>query len=236
MKLKCLTLSNLEQVRQWRNKQLESLRTPFLLTKEHQEKFYHDVICNRQANARFWGIWEAVNKDVKYEDYITSNGAVSFARKDLPGYPVIENNDGRFGYGTEELKKAVDKLKKQDVFIGMCGLESISWENRLAEVSLLLNPDYPMDKYGKEALHLLLHEGFMNMSLENIYTETYYCNPNLLFWEAMNIKFNPTIKGESDMIVLPNRKYHNGKYWNSLYINISKGAFMTHENLISQPA
>jgi len=60
MKLKVLSLSDVEQVRQWRNEQLDSLRTSFPLTKEQQERFYADVVCNRQANARYWGVWEDI--------------------------------------------------------------------------------------------------------------------------------------------------------------------------------
>ena len=57
MKLKALSLPDLEKVRLWRNEQQSMLRTPFLLTQEQQARFYSEVICNRQANARFWGIW-----------------------------------------------------------------------------------------------------------------------------------------------------------------------------------
>jgi hypothetical protein len=33
-------------------------RTPYPLTQEQQGRFYQKVICNRNANARYWGIWE----------------------------------------------------------------------------------------------------------------------------------------------------------------------------------
>jgi len=63
VKLKELIFENVEQVRQWRNKCFEALRTPFLLTKEMQEQFYKDVICNRNAHARYWGVWETKTPD-----------------------------------------------------------------------------------------------------------------------------------------------------------------------------
>jgi RimJ/RimL family protein N-acetyltransferase len=47
----------MEPIRLWRNGCLESLRTPFLLTCEMQEAFYRNVVCNRKADARYWGIW-----------------------------------------------------------------------------------------------------------------------------------------------------------------------------------
>jgi hypothetical protein len=172
MKLKCLTLPDLEQVRQWRNEQLESLRTPFYLTKEQQEQFHKTVICNRQANARFWGIWE------RYD------------------------------------------------FIGMVGLENMQWESRLAEISLLISPDYA-DK-SEEALSLLLHEGFMNMNLVNIYTEVYACSPYRKFWLEQAVKYGCIIS------VLPCRKYYNNTYWPSHYINFNKGDYL--ENTVSESA
>jgi RimJ/RimL family protein N-acetyltransferase len=63
MKLKELTLENCEQIKQWRNECLEALRTPFLLTKEMQEQFYKDIICSRDARARYWGVWECTTND-----------------------------------------------------------------------------------------------------------------------------------------------------------------------------
>jgi len=172
MKLKALTLLDIEQVRQWRNLQIEMLRTPFPLTEEQQAKFYSEVISNRQANARYWGI------------------------------------------------------KEKENLIGMAGLENIQFENRLAEISLLLTPG-AMEEHGAKALNLLLHEGFMNMNLENIFTEVYECSPHLQFW--MNI----VVKYDTCFARLPNRKYYNGEYWSSFYINFNKEDYL--ENIISEP-
>ena len=172
MELKCLSLYDIQKVRRWRNEQLEMLRTSFPLTEEMQEDFYKNVICNRNSNSKFWGIWT----------------------------------------GSE--------------FIGICGLENIQWENRNSEISLLLNPEYPLNKHGKEVLKLLLYEGFMNMNLENIYTEVYDCHKELSFWYDMIKKYKCMFSA------LPNRKYYNGKYHNSTYINFNKEDF--NENLISK--
>lgn len=57
IQLRALCLDDMELVRQWRNGCLESLRTPFLFTREMQETFYRDVVCSRKADARYWGIW-----------------------------------------------------------------------------------------------------------------------------------------------------------------------------------
>jgi hypothetical protein len=130
-------------------------------------------------------------------------------------------------------RKEMPKTKtKSDKLIGMCGLENICWENRNAEISLIFNSEYSMDEYGEEALKLLLYEGFMNMSLENIYAEVYECNPCLRFWESVYSRYN----GSLNMSILPERKYYNGKFYNSIYVNINKGAFLRYENTFSKPA
>ena len=116
--------------------------------------------------------------------------------------------------------------REKDILIGMIGLENIQWENRLAEISLLLTPG-GMVKVGSKALKLLLHEGFMNMNLENIFVEVYECNPNLPFWMNMVEKYDTCV------VRLPNRKYYNGEYWPSYYINFNKEDFLEHENTIS---
>jgi len=46
-----------EEVRQWRNKLKGVLRTPFFLTDKMQTDFYNNVICNRNSNNRFWGVY-----------------------------------------------------------------------------------------------------------------------------------------------------------------------------------
>lgn len=162
MKLKVLSLLDVEQVRQWRNETLVSLRTPFLLTQEMQTKFYSDVVCNRQADARYWGIWE-------------------------------------------------DKI-----LIGMCGLENISWENRNAEISIILNPEYHGKGYGSKAIALLFKHGFDYLNLENIFGECYFSNPSVGFWRKICRDYG------AKSCNLPNRKYWKGKYYDSLYFNITK--------------
>ena len=57
MEFRELTMTDCEKVRQWRNQCLYALRTPFQLTQEMQEDFYKNTVCNRNAKARFWGIW-----------------------------------------------------------------------------------------------------------------------------------------------------------------------------------
>ena len=61
MKLQAPTAQNLEEVRLWRNQTLQAWRTPYLLTEEMQADFYRDVVCDRNANSRWWGVHDKHN-------------------------------------------------------------------------------------------------------------------------------------------------------------------------------
>lgn len=56
MILKELTRADCEHAREWRNQSLETLRTPYALTKEMQSEFYDNIICNRSSPHRYWGV------------------------------------------------------------------------------------------------------------------------------------------------------------------------------------
>lgn len=194
MKLKALSLSDLEQVRLWRNEQIEMLRTPFLLTREQQAVFYRDVVCNRRANARYWGIWDKREVGCWADEHDIT--------------PI-----------------------REEMFIGMCGIENIQWENRLGEISLLLNG--ADTSAFKQSVCLVLQQGFMNLNLDSIYTEVYDCSPNIEFWLAL---FKEYKKEKFSYPVLPNRKYFDGQYFDSLYLNFTKEDFLEHENTFSKSA
>lgn len=79
-----LELSDMESIRRWRNQCLPYLRTPFALTKEMQEDWYKNEICNRNSRSRFWAI-EVPGK-------ITHTPIESIQGKPkLVGYGGIEN-------------------------------------------------------------------------------------------------------------------------------------------------
>lgn len=191
MKLRPLTLSDCEQVRQWRNENLAMLRTPFMLTEEMQAEFYHNVVCNRNANARYWGVIEELPDKVNM-----------------------------YAAGIKEPYDTFETDTTHIELIGMIGLENISWENRNAEISIILNPDYQRKGYGTQAVDLLLDQGFNYLNLENIYGECYECNPALGFWHKMANKYAD--KYNPKPVWLANRKYWQGKYYDSLYVNFEK--------------
>ena len=172
------TKEDVEKARQWRNEVLETLRTPFPLTKEMQEDFYHNVICNRQAPSRFWAVQRVWDE------------------KHLAG-----------------------KTEAKFQTVGLVGLVGIEWENRLAEISMMINPSEKGKGYGTKALGLLLAKGFRELNLENIYGECYTCNPAICFWKKMIARYSIL----SYSTTLPNRKFWDGKYWDGLYFNFERG-------------
>ncbi|KKM21826.1 hypothetical protein LCGC14_1631530 [marine sediment metagenome] len=56
MMLDVLSKEDCEQVRLWRNQCLETLRTPYPLTKEMQEDFYRDVVMNPHSKHKYYAI------------------------------------------------------------------------------------------------------------------------------------------------------------------------------------
>jgi RimJ/RimL family protein N-acetyltransferase len=102
------------------------------------------------------------------------------------------------------------------VFIGMVGLCNISLENRNAEISIVIDPELRGTGHGEKALLHLLNKGFNELNLDNIYGESYRCNPDIGFWEAMIDKF------EAYSVDLKNNKFHDGQYWDSLWFNFTR--------------
>ena len=178
-----------ERARVWRNQNLAVLRTPYMLTEEQQETFYREVVCNRQSNARFWGIW--IETDI-----------------------IIRNIPIKSGR-----------------FIGMAGLVNIGWENRNAEISVIIDPVYQENEETQEEIFQgLLRQGFYHLNLENIYAECYTCSPYYDFWLRIAGEY------EASKAKLPQRKFWNDQYWDSLYINFNKGAFYENSIIKSKSA
>ena len=161
MILRALELADMEQIRKWRNACLDTLRTPFELTKEQQEEWYTSEICNRTSRSRFWGITD------KYGSLI--------------------------GYG---------------------GIENIQWENSIGEISLMINPKMHRKGNGTLAAKAILNKAFSSLNLHTVYAECYTNNPATTFWANVFSKGYRTI--------LPNRKYCNGKYYDSIYFSLDR--------------
>jgi len=111
-------------------------------------------------------------------------------------------------------------IRKGDRLIGQGGLTNIEWENRIAEISLIMDPKLRGKGYGRRSADLLLAYGFNTLNLENIYGEVYTCNRAIGFWETIAKGYN------GYMTRLPGRKYWNGWYWDSIYFNVNRSGFI----------
>lgn len=107
--------------------------------------------------------------------------------------------------------------EETEELVGYGGLNPISWENRIGEIALLIGTEYQKSKfkYGQRAIELILEEGFKNLNLKTIYGE-HYMGENKYFWEKIIKKYNFTTAR------LPNKKFHNGRYLDSIYFSLDR--------------
>lgn len=102
----------------------------------------------------------------------------------------------------------------QDKFIGFPGLTGIEWENGLAEISLVVNPDEQQKGFGAEIVRMVLEEAFGNMGLKTIYGECYECNPAVEFWKKT------TDERGGYYTMIPRRKRWQGQLYDALHFSI----------------
>lgn len=100
--------------------------------------------------------------------------------------------------------------------VGFGGLTFIEWENRIARISLILDPAIRGKGLGEKAVDLILDKAFNYMNLKTVCGECYKCNPAWEFWLKIVKKYN----GASH--VLPCRKFWNGTYHDSLFFAMSQ--------------
>ena len=122
----------------------------------------------------------------------------------LRWFESLENSNHRY-WGCVEGEKLV----------AVAGLTYISWDNRSAEISLIVDPEQKKKGFGREAVERTLAMGFGRMNLEVIYGECYECAHNVGFWR----KALPT---RTTWVDLPDRKYWNGEYWGSHYFSVRR--------------
>jgi len=105
-------------------------------------------------------------------------------------------------------------------FLGMGGITYISWENRIGEITLIIDPEKRKDGLGEKAVDLLLDQAFNHLNLKTVFGECYGANEKgCSFWQSITVKYN------GFTTALPNRKYWKGVYENSLYFSIDKDDF-----------
>lgn len=92
-------------------------------------------------------------------------------------------------------------------FVAFGGLTNIDYINGHAEVSLIINPKLYKKGIGRRFVKELLHFAKNRLRLNIIYGECFMCNPAVKFWQKL----------ADNTVILPHRKWWDGKYWDSLY-------------------
>lgn len=107
--------------------------------------------------------------------------------------------------------KMYEIWSKDAVHIGVCGLTSINWQNRNAEFSLYIAPEYQGKKLSKPALLTLFYHGFKNLGLKSIWGETFEGNHARRIFQDIGMK--------EDGI---RRQFYwkDGKFWDAHMVSI----------------
>lgn len=108
------------------------------------------------------------------------------------------------------------------------GITDIETENGLGEISLLVKPHLVGSGVGEESVELLLNHAFNKLRLQTVYGECYSCNEKgLKFWQKICKKYKARVA------VLPNRKFWEGKFYDSLYFSIDATVFRSGQRVQS---
>jgi len=102
----------------------------------------------------------------------------------------------------------------------MGGITNIQWENRIGEISLIIDPENTGRGLGSDAAEALLAEAFGNMGLKTVFGECYMCNEAWHFWKKIKTKYNGL------ETILPNRKLWKGVFYDSYYFSIDTDGFV----------
>ena len=103
--------------------------------------------------------------------------------------------------------------------IGICGLININFEQKNAEVAIILGEKETHGKgIGTEILRLLLEYGFKKLKLHRISAEIFEYN-------IISIKLFETLNFEYEL-TLNQRLWRKGRWWNVLVYSILEGKFL----------
>ena len=89
----------------WRNEVPEILRTPYPLTQEMQEEFYHKVVCSRNTSSRWWSVYDdkligfAGLVNIEWENSLAEISLIMSPWQDAVGL-ILDEGFGNLGLAT----------------------------------------------------------------------------------------------------------------------------------------
>jgi len=127
---------------------------------------------------------------------------------------IVSSRDSKFRFYAIDIQEngEADKL------IGYGALE-ISWENRYAELGILIGTKWQRKGLGVKVVKELINTAFKWMNLDSVHIECYKNSPALLFWYKLAARWG------CKLVEIPLRKYANGEYWDSIYFVITRDIF-----------
>lgn len=127
----------------------------------------------------------------------------------------------------EQTKNSENKLvlsicdKKNDKHIGVCGLDSINWINRSANLSIIIGDKrYQKGPYVIEAFSLLIECAFINLNLKNLRS---YFNEKNIKSEKLHQLFKFEFIGKFKKIT-----YVNGHYYDDIICQLSRQKWLKY--------
>jgi RimJ/RimL family protein N-acetyltransferase len=95
------------------------------------------------------------------------------------------------------------------IFVAQAQLYPVDWENKSAEIGLIVDPEMQGCGLGKRIVNETLGYGFRYLGLNMIWGEAYLCTDAWKFWHR--------IAPPDNQRFLPQRKMWDGGFWDSLY-------------------
>jgi RimJ/RimL family protein N-acetyltransferase len=134
---------------------------------------------------------------------------------------VIKEWFDRTQCGNREFTNFIVCSGDQSKKIGIVGLNTINWKNRVAEINISIFDDSLKGKgIGKKMINFILYWGFDILDMNRIFIECYSNNPAIEFYKKCGFK----IEGE-----LRETYYYEGKFYNSYIGSVLKNEYDSHK-------
>lgn len=171
------------------------------------KKLLGDRIYLSPRNIEDYEIFTEWLNDFETTDYIGRSDNICTLTDEKE---YLEKNSNKYGFSIITLEN--------DRIIGTVSLEKINYTNRTATLGIFIgDKEYRSNGYGTEAIRLILDYGFNYLNLNNI-------NLSLMSFNERALKCYQKC-GFKEYGRRRQCKYINGKYYDSIYMDILKSEF-----------